>query len=61
MRNNYSCEIVNRAQAESLSAYLKKLRVSYERSACFNGYYFSITATATEAEKINTYIDTLAD
>ena len=59
MPETYSFETPRRVLAEKLSRFLKLNGIAYERSGCFNGYYFSITATPAEAARIDDYIDSV--
>ena len=59
MPSVYSFETPKRTVADALSHFLTLNGVQYERSGCYSGYYFSVTATPAEVDRIDNYLDAI--
>lgn len=57
MKTWYNFETAFRSLADSLSAFLKRAVIYYERSGAFGNYHFEILAGMDEVVAINAFLD----
>lgn len=57
MKKWYNFETAFRSLADSLSAFLKRSGIYYERSGAFGSYHFEILAGMNDVADINAFID----
>ena len=57
MKKWYNFETAFVTFADSLSAYLKRAGIYYERSGAYGNYHFEILADANDVNAINVFLD----
>lgn len=57
MKKWYNFETAFVTLADSLSAYLKRNGIYYERSGAYGNYHFEILADENDVNAINTFLD----
>ena len=57
LKGVYSYYTNDRILADKISTFCKRMKISYERSGCFDGCYFSMNLDKDEYETVNGFID----